>query len=124
MSELKEKIQQWVIIDNQSKLINEKTREIRNKKNELLSEISEYVKKNNIQNKTIEITDGSLKFYEKKEYSGLTYSYIEESLGKIIQDKNHVDHIMNYLHLFTFQTPSFLNIINNLKNIYYIIYDF
>lgn len=97
MSQFKEKIQQWVIIDNQLKIINEKTRDIRNKKNELLDEISQYVKNNNIENKTIEITDGSLKFYEKKEYSGLTYSYIEECLGKIIEDKKHVDHIMNYL---------------------------
>ena len=97
MSQIKEKIQQWVSIDNQLKIINEKTREIRNKKSELLNEITEYVKNNKIENKTIEITDGSLKFYEKKEYSGLTYSYIEECLGKIIEDKKHVDHIMNYL---------------------------
>ena len=97
MSEFKEKIQQWVAIDSQLKIINEKTREIRNKKGELLEEISQHVKKNNIENKTIEITDGSLKFYEKKEYSGLTYSYIEGCLGKIIADKKHVEHIMQYL---------------------------
>lgn len=97
MSSFKEQIQQWVLIDNQLKIINEKTREIRNKKNELLDGISQYVKNNHIENKTIEISDGSLKFYEKKEYSGLTYSYIEDCLGKIIEDKKHVDHIMNYL---------------------------
>ena len=97
MSEFKEKIQQWVAIDSQLKIINDKTREIRNKKSELLDEISLYVQNNNIKNTTIDITDGSLKFYEKKEYSGLTYSYIEECLGKIISDKKHVEHIMNCL---------------------------
>ena len=97
MLQFNEKIKQWVLIDNQLKIIHEKTREIRNKKNELLDEITNYVKNNHIENKIIEISDGSLKFYEKKEYSGLTYSYIEECLGKIIQDKKHVDHIMNYL---------------------------
>ena len=66
MSSFKEQIQQWVLIDNQLKIINEKTREIRNKKNELLDGISQYVKNNHIENKTIEISDGSLKFYEKK----------------------------------------------------------
>jgi hypothetical protein len=98
MSEqFKEKIQQWVAIDSQLKIIHEKTRDIRNKKTQLLEEISQYVQNNKIQNTSIEITDGSLKFYEKKEYSGLTYSYIEDCLGKIIADKKHVEHIMNFL---------------------------
>jgi len=78
-------------------LIHEKTREIRNKKNELLDEISQYVKNNNIENKTIEITDGSLKFYEKKEYSPLTFTYIEESLAKILTDKSQVDYVIEFL---------------------------
>jgi len=95
--QFKEKIQQWVAIDTQLKHINEKTKEIRNKKTELVDEISQYVQNNKIQNTTIEITDGSLKFCEKKEYSGLTYSYIEDCLGKIIADKKHVEHIMTYL---------------------------
>lgn len=97
MTEFSEKIKQWVTIDSQLKLIHEKTKEIRNKKTLLLEEISQYVLQNNIKNKTIEISDGNLKFYEKKEYSNLTYSYIEECLHKIILDKKHVEHIMNYL---------------------------
>ena len=97
MQEINEKIKQWVSIDSQLKIINEKTKEIRNKKASLLDEITNYIQENNMKNKTIEISDGSLKFYEKKEYTGLTYAYIEECLGKIIEDKKHVDHIMNYL---------------------------
>jgi adenosyl cobinamide kinase/adenosyl cobinamide phosphate guanylyltransferase len=97
MQEINEKIKQWVTIDTQLKIINEKTKEIRNKKALLLDEITNYIQENNMKNKTIEISDGSLKFYEKKEYAGLTYAYIEECLGKIIMDKKHVEHIMNYL---------------------------
>lgn len=97
MTEFSEKIKQWVTIDSQLKLIHERTKEIRNKKSLLLEEISQYVLQNNIKNKTIEISDGNLKFYDKKEYSNLTFSYIEECLHKIILDKKHVEHIMNYL---------------------------
>jgi len=97
MNPWNEKIKQWVTMDSQLKIIHEKTKEIRNKKALLLEEITKYVEENNIKNKTIEITDGSLKFYEKKEYAGLTYTYIEECLGKLIMDKKHVEHIMNYL---------------------------
>ena len=90
-------IQTWVAIDNQLKIINEKTKLIRNQKNNLLEEINEYAKNNNIVNNQIEINDGFLKFYEKKEYSTLTYSYLEESLAKLITDKKQVDYIMKYL---------------------------
>jgi len=96
MSQFNEKVQQWVTIDNQLKMIHEKTKEMRYKKNELLNEIIEHYKNNNNKN-SIDISDGSLKIYEKKEYNGLTYSYIEECLGKIIQDKKHIEHIMNFL---------------------------
>ena len=97
MTEFSEKIKQWVTIDSQLKLIHEKTKEIRNKKTLLLEEISQYVLQNNIKYKTIEISDGNLKFYEKKEYSNLTYSYIEECLQELIKDEEQIDFVMNYL---------------------------
>jgi hypothetical protein len=80
-------VQQWVAIDTQLKVISEKIRNIRNRKNELLREINDYVKKNDMQNTRIEISDGELRFYEKKEYSPLTYTYLENCLGEIIPDK-------------------------------------
>ena len=52
---------------------------------------------NNLLQNEIEITDGKLKIYEKKEYSPLTFSYIEQSLAKIIPDKSHVQFIIQYL---------------------------
>ena len=48
-------------------------------------------------NTKIEISDGELKMYEKKEYSPLTFSYVEESLAKILADKSQVDYIIQYL---------------------------
>lgn len=92
-----ENIQQWVAIDSQLKIIHEKTKTIRNKKNELLNNINEYVKHNDLKDTCIEISDGELRFYEKKEYSPLTYSYLEKCLGEIIPDKKHIDYIMQYL---------------------------
>jgi hypothetical protein len=90
-------VQQWVAIDTQLKIINEKTKSIRNRKTELLREINDYVKNNELQNTRIEISDGDLRFYEKKEYSPLTYTYLETCLGEIIPDKKQVEYIMMYL---------------------------
>lgn len=92
-----ENVQKWVMFDNQIKLINEKVKTIRSSKNKVLEEINTYVTENNIENTKIEISDGELRFYEKKEYQPISFGYVEESLGKIISDKKQVDFIMNYL---------------------------
>jgi hypothetical protein len=51
----------------------------------------------NYENTKIEISDGELRFYEKKEYQPITFGYLEDSLGKVISDKKQVDFIVNYL---------------------------
>ena len=48
-------------------------------------------------NKKIGITNGELKVVEKKEYSPLSYGYIEKKLEEIIPDKSHVEYIIQYL---------------------------
>jgi hypothetical protein len=92
-----ENVQQWVAIDTQLKMIHEKTKNIRTKKNELLKNINDYVQTHELQNSRIEISDGELRFYEKKEYSPLTYTYLEKCLGEIIPDKKQIEYIMQYL---------------------------
>jgi len=70
---------------------------IRDNKNKLTDEICQYIKTNNLYEKNIELSDGVIKMYEKKDYSPLTYTYIEESLNKIISNKEHVEYIIKYL---------------------------
>jgi hypothetical protein len=95
-SDLIENIKRWVIIDSQLKIINEKTKRLRSMKHDLTESICNYKSKNNIDN-TVRISDGELRFYDKKEYNPLTFGYIERSLANIIPDKTQVDYIINYL---------------------------
>jgi hypothetical protein len=95
-NDLVENIKRWVIIDSQLKIINEKTKKLRNMKHELTENICNFKSKNNIDN-TVKISDGELRFYEKKEYNPLTFGYIEKSLANIIPDKSQVDYIISYL---------------------------
>lgn len=97
MSDFVENVQKWVTLDNQMKIINEKMKRARQLKNELVDKITKYACENELENKRIEITDGELRFYEKKEYQPITFTYVEECLGNIIQDKRQVEYIMNYL---------------------------
>jgi aldehyde:ferredoxin oxidoreductase len=95
--QLLKNITEWVNIDNKLKYISEKIKPLREKKTELSREITEYYKTNNLESKKININGNSLNLYEKKEYSALTYSYIEKCLGDIITDKKHIDYIISYL---------------------------
>ena len=95
-SDLIENIKTWVTYDSQIKLINDKTKILRENKNELTKNICNYATTNNIKSK-IEISDGTLTFCEKKDYSPLTYSYVEKCLGELINDKEKVDYIIEYM---------------------------
>jgi hypothetical protein len=92
-----EKIQQWVMLDNQLKILNEKIREIRDKKNDLGENIQYYVENNNLNNSVVQISDGKLKFVKTKVTSPLTFKYIEKSLGEIIKNDMQVEKIIEYL---------------------------
>ena len=90
-----ENVQKWVLVESQLKLVNEKTKTMRNMKSELSTQICEYTKKNSLTK--IGVTNGELRIYEKKEYPPLSYGYIETNLAKIIPEKSHVDYILKYL---------------------------
>jgi hypothetical protein len=96
----KDDVALWVTLDNQLKVINEKTRKMREMKQAASERICQYIADNNVKNK-IKISDGELKaeikVYEKKEYSPLTFSYVENCLKKIIHDEEQVDYVIQFL---------------------------
>jgi hypothetical protein len=92
-----ENVKTWVLMDSQIKIINEKIKKIRESKHQLSESICEYMKESNLLENKIGITDGELRVYEKKEYSPLSYTYIEKCLAEIIHDKKQLDYIIQYL---------------------------
>jgi len=95
--DLIENIQKWALADSQLKKITEKAKECREMKSELADKICTYMQNNNMQNTKIDTSNGHIKIFEKKDYSALTFGYVEECLGKIIPDKSHVEFIIKYL---------------------------
>ena len=89
-------VQCWVLADTQLKQLNEKVKQMREVKATANTNITTYMKQNDY-NGNIKISDGELRIYEKKEYSPLTYGYIEKCLAKIIPDESHVEYIVQYL---------------------------
>lgn len=96
-SEFERNIQKWVAIDNQLKIINEKAKDLRDEKNDLLEDINIYIETNKLTNASIDISDGKLKFAQSKITQPLTFKFVENCLTNIINDQRQVTQIMKYI---------------------------
>jgi TolA-binding protein len=90
-------IQQWVSLDNQLKQLNEKVKDLRDKRNNLEENITSYASENNLSNATVKISDGRLKFTNTKVAEPLTFKYLEKTLGEVIKNESQVKLIMEHL---------------------------
>lgn len=90
-------IQNWVSIDNQLKILNEKIKDLRDKKNTIGENIMEHAKKNNLTKSTVQISDGKLRFATTKVATPLTFKYLEKSLSEIISNESQVKTIIEHL---------------------------
>jgi len=90
-------IQQWVLLDNQIKIYNEKLKDLRNKRDVIEQKLSQHATNNNLSNSVIKITDGKLKFVNTKITSPLSFKYLEKSLGEIIKNSEQVNAIINHV---------------------------
>jgi hypothetical protein len=97
MSNFEENIQRWVLIDNQMKMLNEKIKELRDKKNDLTQTIMDQADENNMGSPTIQISDGKLKFTNTRISEPLTFKYLEKSLSEIIRNEGQVKQIIEYI---------------------------
>ena len=88
-------IQQWVMLDNQYKLLQEKAKEIREKKATVLESLRSNGELST--NSVINITDGRLKLVNTHTTSPLTFTYVETCLSEIIKNEEQVKKIVDYL---------------------------
>lgn len=91
-------LKKWATLDKQNKLLNEKLQEIRLEKRRLNKQLCGYMERANITHKPIETNEGDIRLVEKKDYSPLTFSYIEDCLKELIETREHIDAILDYLY--------------------------
>ena len=97
MESFQENVKNWVQLDSQLKTLNEKTKELRNQRNDLSNGIFDFVDDNNLSSSTIKISDGRLKFAQNKQTAPLTLGFLETCLSDIINDEEKVTQIMEYI---------------------------
>ena len=92
-----EKVKKWVVMDSQLKIVNEKTKQLRGMKSQLNQQICDFMNNQNLAQNKITISDGELRLHEKKEYSTITFGYIQRCLADLIKDDTQVEFIIKYL---------------------------
>ena len=90
---IEKQIQEWILLDNEIKSINNRLKIVRERKHILEESLFEQRENQN----TIKILDGYLNFTSTKITAPLTFKYIENTLGKIIKNNEQVSKILYYL---------------------------
>ena len=94
---LEKTIQNWVELDNELKKLNERSKDIRTRKNDVEDKIMTYVEDNNMNNSVVNITDGKIKFCETKQTAPLTLGFLEKCLSEVIANQSQVKQIVDYI---------------------------
>ena len=80
-------IQKCVAVDNQLKSLNDKMKTLRETRNTLSVDITNYAEKNKLSNSTVNIGDEKLKFVNTKVQAPLTFKFLEKTLGEVIRNE-------------------------------------
>ena len=107
-----EQIKEWVSLDNQLKILNDKVRVIRDERNNIGEQITNYVETENLQNATVEISDGKLKFLNNKVIQPLSFKLLESCLNEIM-DQEQAKTIIKYI-----KTKREVKNVNDIKRSY------
>lgn len=87
----------WIKFDNEIQELQEKIKELRDKKQSTSKEIIETLRDKNKEHIVMDIPNGTLRVQQRKEHSGLTFQYVEKCLETLIPDKEQRDFVMQYL---------------------------
>lgn len=90
-------VKNWVATDNEIKERTAELRNLRDARSQYQESILEHVTTNNIAHKTVQITDGILRFANSKVTSPLTFSFLTQCLNDCISDESQVKQLVNYI---------------------------
>lgn len=90
-------IKKWVSIDDEIRQLNNKLKEKREERTQILGDLVNYKTRNNLDGKIIKYNSDNLKFISYRQYQPVTYEFIKKCLGEIIDDTDYVDYIIKFI---------------------------
>jgi len=94
MSTFELQIKKWVDVDNKLAIANANIKELRQERGAVEKQILTHVETNRLQNATVGISDGRLRFVTTKETAPLTLKYVDQCLRKVLGASTMVETIM------------------------------
>ena len=110
MDDIKTAIKHWDMLDEKCKILNTQQRELRNEKQVFNNKICQFLKEQ--KGSQITIGETQIKMSSRKDYSPLTFTYIEDCLKTIITSDTDLKYIMN-----TLKNKRQIKITNELKKV-------
>ena len=86
---IKEEIENWLEIDKEINILNNKLKQLRIQKNNYNNTIIEYFENKNITNPTIKIEDGFLKIDNSNLQQSLSFKFLQECLNEYNKNNIH-----------------------------------
>ena len=90
-------VKKYIEVDNEIESLQEKLKTMRDWKRKLNGVIVKHLEEQKLTDHTLEVNDGTLRYYEKKEYSSMSFSYIEKCLHDMIPEQEQVKYVIQYL---------------------------
>lgn len=87
----------WIEFDNEIQELQEKIKELRDKKQSTSKYIIDILREKNKEHVVMDIPNGTLRVQDRKEYSGMTFQYVEKCLHSLIPDKEQRDFVIQFL---------------------------
>ena len=90
-------VKKYVQVDNEIETLQKKLKVMKDWKRKFNQVIVKHMEDQNLVDHTLEISDGTLRYYEKKEYSSISFTYIEKCLHDMISEQEQVKYVIQYL---------------------------
>jgi len=94
---LEENVKLWVALDNNIKQLNDQIKLLKNEKLSHNKNILQYISSNNLDNVTIKISNGKLKFADVNYPQPLTYKFLFNCLNQFLNDDEEVLKIIKFI---------------------------
>ena len=90
-----QQIQHWIIMDKEQHLLNEKIKQLRDRKTKLSQQILYYAREKNID--SFKLGSEKIKFAISNVYQPITLKYLDTCLKNIIKNEDQVSKIIDYI---------------------------
>jgi hypothetical protein len=96
-SNLAQQLQNYMKLEDELQEISNRQKELRSLKQGLQKDIIETMKKHQLDNRTIKLNGRQISMTAKKQYTGITFQYLDKTLTELIPDKTQKEYVIKYL---------------------------